>query len=321
MTDTVPSPSRPTRPTRRAGSVALTASAVLTASATLVAGTLRWAGPPPAGYSAIFAPTWVAPVAAGTALLAIAASRRRATSRGRRGTPRTLALGLGWTAVVLLFWAAGGVALDGFRTFFAVTGIPAGDFSVVDVPGAVVRSLAAVTAVVVVLHTWSTATAGAAPARRRWPRALGLALCVPYPALKTYWWLGGTLGRPEPHTGGAPVMELALFATAAVLVLALTHRPVPGPLVRGGLQAAGWVAASAGLTMGALMVFGTAAQLLGLDDGPVDLGAGAITVVVAVTYGTWLVIGAALLVATLDARDAGRRAEHAVHDAARVTVS
>lgn len=319
MTDTVPSLPCPVRTT---GSVALAAAAVVTASTTLVAGVLRWAGPPPEGYSAIFAPPWVAPVAAGLALLAVAAaSRRRATSPGRSDTSRTLALGLGWTAVVLLFWAAGGVALDGFRAFFAVTGIPAGDFSVVDVPGAVVRSLAAVTAVVMVLRTWSTATAGAAPARRRWPRVLGLVMCVPYPALKLYWWLGGTLGRPEPHTGGAPVMELALFATAAVLVLALTHRPVPGRLVRGGLQAAGWVAASAGLTMGALMLFGTAAQLLGLQDGPVDLDAGVITVVVAVTYGTWLAIGAALLVATLDARDAGRRTGCAVRGTVGVNVS
>lgn len=302
-TDTTSSRFRPTAPvgsTRSTGSAAHPATTAVTASVTLVAGVLRWSGPPPDGYSAIFAPPWVAPVAAGLALLAVA------TARGHgAGSRRTAALG--GAAVVLLFWAAGGLALDAFRAFFAVTGIPAGDFSVVDVPGALVRSLAAVTAVVTTLSTWSVATAGARPVRRRWPRVLGLAMCVPYPALKAYWSLGGTLGRPEPHTGGAPVMEVALFATAAVLVLALTHRPVPGRVVRAVLRAGGWVAASAGLTMGALMVFGTAAQLLGLDDGPVDLGAGAITVIVALTYGTWLVIGVALLVATLDARDAAAR--------------
>ena len=300
MTDTTsswPRPGRPgpTRSTRTA------AAMVACASVTLVAGALRWWGPPPEGYSAIFAPSWVAPVAAGSALLAVVAAR------GRRRTSRRLALGLGWTAVVLLFWAGGGLALDAFRAFFAVTGIPAGDFAVVDVPGALVRSLATVTAVVTTLGTWAVATTRARPVRRRWPRALGLAMCVPYPALKAYWWLGGTLGRPEPHTGGAPVMEVVLFATAAVLVLALTHRPVPARGVRAALQAVGWVAASAGLTMGALMLFGTAAQLLGLADGPVDLGAGAITVIVALTYGTWLVIGVALLVATLDAGDAAAR--------------
>jgi len=289
MTDTTGTSPSP------APSAVLAAVAAGSAATTLLVGLLRWTGPPPAGYSAIFAPLWVAPVAAAVALLACVAARTRAS--------RPLAVGLGWTAVVLLFWAGGGVALDAFRTFFAVTGIPAGDFSVVDVPGAVVRSLGAVTAVVMVLHTWASG-AGGTDRSRRWPRTLALAMCVPYPALKVYWWLGGTLGRPEPHTGGAPVMEIALFATAAVLVLALTRRPVPGRVVRGGLRAAGWVAASAGITMGALMLFGTAAQLLGLDDGPVDLGAGPITVIVALTYATWLVIGVALLVATLDARDA-----------------
>jgi hypothetical protein len=284
----------------------------VSASATLVVGALRWWGPPPEGYSAIFAPSWVAPVAAGVALLAVVAAR------GRRPASRHLALGLGWAAVVLLFWAGGGLALDAFRAFFAVTGIPAGDFAVVDVPGALVRSLATVAAVATTLGTWSVATPGARPVRRRWPRVLGLAMCVPYPALKAYWWLGGTLGRPEPHTGGAPVMEVALFATAAVLVLALTHRPVPGRVVRAVLQVTGWVAASAGLTMGALMLFGTAAQLLGLDDGPVDLDAGAITVIVALTYGTWLVIGLALLVATLDAGAASQR--RALRGAATVGV-
>jgi hypothetical protein len=294
MTDTKLPLSRPAAPT------ALVVTAAVTASATLVAGVLRWAGPPPDGYSAIFAPLWVAPAAAALALLALAVSRGS-------DTLRQAAVGLGWSAVVLLFWAAGGLALDAFRTFFAVTGIPAGDFAVVDVPGALVRSFSAVTAVVTVLHTWSFARAGAAPVRRRWPRTVALAMCVPYPALKIYWWLGGTLGAPEPYTGGAPVMELALFVAAGLLALALTRRPVQGRVVRGTLQVVGWVAASAGLTMGALMVFGTAAQLLGLDDGPVDLGAGAITAVVALTYGTWLVIGAALLVATLDARDAAAR--------------
>jgi hypothetical protein len=303
MTDTTSSPFRPAapvRPARPTGPAAHAATTAVTASVTLVAGVVRWSGPPPDGYSAIFAPPWVAPVAAGLALLAVA------TARGHSAGSRRTAV-LGGAAVVLLFWAAGGLALDAFRAFFAVTGIPAGDFSVVDVPGALVRSLAAVTAVVTTLSTWSVATAGARPVRRRWPRVLGLAMCVPYPALKAYWWLGGTLGRPEPHTGGAPVMEVALFATAAVLVLALTHRPVPGRVLRATLRAGGWVAASAGLTMGALMVFGTAAQLLGMDDGPVELGAGAITVIVALTYGTWLVIGVALLVATLDARDAAPR--------------
>ena len=311
MNDTSTLSSRPPVPT------ALVVTAAVTASATLAAGVLRWTGPPPAGYSAIFAPLGVAPVAGTLALVALA------VSRSRTAPPRSLVVGLGWGAVVLLFWAAGGLALDAFRAFFAVTGIPAGDFAVVDVPGALVRALSATTAVVTALHTWSATTPRSAPVRRRWPRALALVMCVPYPALKVYWWLGGTLGRPEPHTGGVPLMELALFATAALLALALTHRPLPGRLVRGGMQAVGWVAASAGLTMGALMVFGTAAQLLGLDDGPVDLDAGAITVLVALTYATWLVIGVALLVATLDARDAARlavRSGRERHTAPDVTV-
>ncbi len=55
--------------------------------------------------------------------------------------------------------------------------------------------------------------------------------------------------------------------------------------------------------MGALMVFGTLSQLLGVSDGPVDLDAGAVTGLVAMTYGSWLVVGVALLAATLQAHD------------------
>ncbi|GAA1730283.1 hypothetical protein GCM10009809_27260 [Isoptericola hypogeus] len=278
--------------------------ATVSCLAALAAGTLHLLGAPPTGYSAIFAPRWVVPAAAAVGLVAIWLSGP--ARRPRVGVPT------GWAAVVLLFWGAGGLALEGFRAFFAVTGIPAGEFAQVDVPGMLTRALSALAAVATVLYTWDVgreARPGAA-GRRRWPRCLAVAMCVPYPSLKIYWWLGGTVGRPEPYTGGLPGMELALFAVGALVALGLTGSLVEGRL-RPVLLAAGWAGSTAALTMGALMVFGTLAQLLGVSDGPVDLGAGAITALVALTYGSWLAVGVALLAATLQAHDGRRVLGHA----------
>ncbi|SKC39918.1 hypothetical protein [Krasilnikoviella flava] len=271
--------------------------ALASCTAALLAGLLHLRGAPPTGYSAIFAPRGVVPVAAALALVALGLCARRS----RAG------VALGWPAVVLLFWGSGGLALEGFRAFFAVTGIPAGEFAEVDVPGMVTRALAALAAVTTVLTTWDAARAArpvAAPGRR-WPRYVALAMCVPYPSLKLYWWLGGTFGRPGGHAEGVPWMEVALFATGALVVLGLTGPWATGRL-RPLLLAAGWLGSTAALTMGALMLFGTLGQLLGLTAGPVDLDAGAITGLVALTYGSWLLVGVALLAATLQAQDARR---------------
>lgn len=269
--------------------------------AALLAGLLHLRGAPPTGYSAIFAPRGVVPVAAAVALVALGLCARRP----RAGVP------LGWVAVVLLFWGSGGLALEGFRAFFAVTGIPAGEFAEVDVPGMTVRALSALAAVTTVLTTGAARAARpvAAPGRR-WPRYVALAMCVPYPSLKLYWWLGGTVGRPEGSTEGVPWMEVALFAAGALVVLGLTGPRATGRL-RPLLLAAGWLGSTAALTMGALMLFGTLGQLLGLTAGPVDLEAGAITGLVAMTYGSWLAVGVALLAATLQAQGARRPARPA----------
>ncbi|MEL7976525.1 hypothetical protein AAG589_11735 [Isoptericola sp. F-RaC21] len=271
--------------------------ALVSCAAALLAGLLHLLAPPPSGYSAIFAPPWATPAAAAVALVGLVLGARH---------PRAGVL-LGWAGVVLLFWGSGGLALEGFRAFFAVTGIPAGEFADVDVPGMVTRACSALAAVTTVLTTADTARAArslAAPAPR-WPRYLALAMCVPYPSLKLYWWLGGTVGRPEGSTEGVPWMEVALFAAGALVVLGLTGPRASGRL-RPLLLAAGWLGSTAALTMGALMVFGTLGQLLGLSDGPVDLRAGAITALVAMTYGSWLAVGVALLAATLQAQDAPR---------------
>jgi len=273
------------------------ALAVVCCTAALLAGLLHLRGAPPSGYSAIFAPRGVVPVAAAVALVALGLSARSP----RVGGP------LAWVAVVLLFWGSGGLALEGFRAFFAVTGIPAGEFAEVDVPGMTVRALSALAAVTTVLTTADAARSARSVAApwRRWPRYVALAMCVPYPSLKLYWWLGGTVGRPEGSTEGVPWMEVALFAAGALVVLGLTGPRATGRL-RPLLLAAGWLGSTAALTMGALMLFGTVGQLLGLTAGPVDLRAGAITGLVAMTYGSWLAVGVALLAATLQAQDLPR---------------
>jgi hypothetical protein len=73
-------------------------------------------------YDKGMAPLWVPLLAAVFAIVAALVNQRR------------LILVCGWTAAVLFLWSASGVVLDGFRAFYWVTGIPAGDFAQVDGP-------------------------------------------------------------------------------------------------------------------------------------------------------------------------------------------
>ncbi|WP_134325212.1 hypothetical protein [Cumulibacter soli] len=257
---------------------------------------------PGADYSAIFPPTWFGLLGAG--LLGTAVLLRAAS-------PGRLAQMTAWLAALVLLGASGGVLLDCFRAFFAVTGIPAGDFSEVDVAGAVTRASALGASFSAVLLA-RRIRIEAGPARRavsdrsrQMVGLLGVLLCVPYPLLKLVWWLQGEDGS---FSVGFPGMELVLFAIAAAVLIGLTVERTPDT-VRVPLLIAGWGGGSALLSMGALMVFGLLAQMTGIAASPLALGDPSRIAFVTAVYGTWLLLGAALIAATVlygEARPVGR---------------
>ena len=122
-----------------------------------------------------------------------------------------------------------------------------------------------------------------------------LALSFPYPLLKFYWALGGTIGWREGFERHPAVAETVMGAGLAALSLTLAGRwgrAVPRPL----LLVAGWCASAALVSMGALEAFGTAAKELGLPEGPAGFDPG--NWIVYLAYGNWLLLGLALGVAT-----------------------
>jgi len=247
---------------------------------------------PGADYSAIFPPPWFGLLGAG--LLGVALLLRSASLA-------RLAQMTAWLASVVLLGASGGVLLDGFRAFFAVTGIPAGDFSEVDVVGAAARAtaLGASFSAVMLARRMRKDTG---PARtiasgrsRRMVGLLGVLLCIPYPLLKLVWWLRGEEGT---FAVGFPGMEITLFAVAAAVLIALTVKRT-SVAARVPLLIAGWGGGFALLSMGALMVFGLLAQMTGLAASPLQLGDPGRIALVAAVYSTWLLLGAALAAATV----------------------
>jgi hypothetical protein len=257
-------------------------------------------------YTKGFAPSWVTMLAVVSGAFAVLAAQ--GWLRGRRA-PRQVVLAAGWFGCVLLLWTAGGVVLDALRAL-AVLGVP-GLPPVVDWPGFVTRSLAFGTAALLartVLAYQRTSRGGcprcgrdpASPAQTRaWlGYAVGV-LAVPYPLLKVYWALGGTIAATAiagTSVEGFPIGEIVGFSVVALVGLALTApwgRIVP----RWALLPAGWVPTGALVTMGALAGFGSLAQALKIVEGParVDDGGWIVTVV----YGSWLLLGLTLGGATL----------------------
>jgi hypothetical protein len=262
----------------------------------------------PAGqdYATGFAPPWITAIAAAlgmaTALLAI---RRPAP----RGTGRGALLVVAWGACTLLVWSAAGIVFDLFRAA-AVAGIP-GLPPVVDWPGltgraAALAAVATLAATIVSLQRASREEG--TPAVLRHGRLFAYAAMVlsfPYPVLKVYWALGGTIGWRDTFERHPAVAETAMALGLAALSLALAQRwgrVIPRPL----LLVAGWGASAALGSMGALVAFGTIAKELGLVAGPVGFDAG--NWVVYLAYGDWLLLGLSLGVATwaYQARPTGR---------------
>ncbi|WP_427891728.1 hypothetical protein ACQHIV_03925 [Kribbella sp. GL6] len=237
---------------------------------------------PGADYARIFPPPWTGLIGSGLAILSLLLRRH---SRS-----------VGWAAVVVLVGASGGVMLDGFRAFFAVTGIPAGDFSVVDWPGAFARGLDLVAALATIVFTWQQRPAAARIGVRRALGWGGVVLSMPYPLLKFTWWLEGDA---SPFDVGFPAMELAAFAAAAVWVVLLTATSPGARLPRFVLAAGGWFSSLALLSMGGLMVFGLLAQVSQVAGTSIRFGTGMASLTVFGVYGSWLVLGVVMLASTL----------------------
>lgn len=271
--------------------VAAALVAVVTAVALLVG--------PSAEYSAIFPPAWLGFVGAASAAVAIICSR----------SAERVAEASAWVAALLLLGASGGVVLDALRGFFAVTGIPAGAFSVVDLSGFAARLMSLVAAFVALRFARalrrSTVEAARAAERRGARRRLllsGLALCVPYPLLKIVWWMSGDQSEFEV---GFPAMELAAFSIAALGLVTLCTR-AGARLPRRLVSLGGWCGSFVLLSMGALMLFGLLSQRLGLVAADVDLGDGGRAVMVFAVYSTWFALGAIVAAATVLYEEATR---------------
>ena len=262
--------------------VSVTVLAVLASGIRILSG-------PGAAYAEIFPPVSLAVVAAAMVVVLLLLERREMFVASRACT---------WASAIVFFGASGGFVLDVFRAFFAITGLPAGEFAVVDVPGALSRGASLLAALTVILHGQGAIAQTSAPSdlRRRLLGWGGLVFALPYPILKLVWWAQGEDGG---HDVGFPVGELLLFGAAAVWI-ALLVQPRRSNARSWLLVVGGLVGASALLSMGGLMVFGLVFQATNASV-PVRLEAEGSTVLG--VYSTWLALGAVMLGATLTAME------------------
>jgi hypothetical protein len=154
----------------------------------------------------------------------------------------------------------------------------------VDWPGLATRALA-LTTLVVVAHL--VLARPAAPSRAvSWYGYAALALALPYPVLKTWWALGGSLGLRWPGgdgLGGSFALWLPavpwLLAAALSLLLVLTPRWLPRRL----LLAASWSATVVVAMIGPVACWSVVS---GLIRGDADFGA-MYGWVFGLFYGSW----------------------------------
>ncbi|NYE72015.1 hypothetical protein [Microlunatus parietis] len=243
-------------------------------------------------------PAWVSLTAVTAGFLTLLVRQRRPTGRA------TLAAGGG--TVVLLLWASAGVVLDLFRAFFWFTGIPAGEFGLVDWRGAAGRIAAAAAMVptaLIMLRADAARPADREPAR--WAALVAAGLALVYPGVKFYWFLGGTFARPNPYPEGFPAAESVILVGGVALSL-LLMRGMRTRLLQAGLVASGWLVSLVTLNQGLLPVFGMINYGLG---GPRPAAVGAFagaSWMTAVLYGSWAALGVFLVIATRNCRRRNR---------------
>lgn len=228
-------------------------------------------------YAGSFAPVWLPLVAAGTAAAAIVLRLHGAARWPRLGGALT------WSGLLLLLWTASGLPIDLLRVAsLVVPGLmPPG----VDWPGLATRAVA-LAALVVLAHL--ALARPAAPSRAvSWYGYAALALALPYPVLKTWWALGGSIGLRWPGADGlAGSFALWLPAVPWLLAAALSLLLVSGPrwLPRRLLLVAGWSATVVVAMIGPVACW---SLVSGLIEGDTDFGA-MYGWVFGLFYGSWL---------------------------------
>jgi hypothetical protein len=239
------------------------------------------------------APWWITAGAATLGALAALVMTSRVARRNLRGPVLAAAL----ISCALLLWSAAGLVFDLLRVA-AVLGIP-GLPPFVDWFGMASRAASLAAAVTLSLATvfFQSQTIAGHGLRRYspWFGYVAALLSIPYPALKIYWSLGGTVGWNGGSTREPAVGETAMLVMLVVLSLALTQnwgRSISRPF----LLIAGYSAAVPLISMGALVAFGTVAQLLGIVNGPIRFRWS--EWIVYYTYVDWLLLGLALGAAT-----------------------
>ena len=239
-------------------------------------------------YAERFAPDWLPFAAAGLAAAGIMRWNGHPLWLRFQGVLR-------WSGLLLMVWAAGGLLIDLLRVAGLV--VPNLMPPEVDWPGLATRTLA-LAAAVVLAHLALARSAALASARAAtWYGYAALVLALTYPALKTWWALGGTFGLRWPGADGLagsftlwlPAVPW-LLAAALSLLLVLTPRWMPRWL----LLAAGWFATAIAAPVGLAACWGLVS---GLIDGDADFG-GMAGWVYGLVYGSWLLWGIAAAAAT-----------------------
>jgi hypothetical protein len=184
------------------------------------------------------APDWLPLVAA--AFAAVAFVLAGASRLGRRAGQA-----IGWTALLLMIWAANGLPFD-LLTIAGLIGHRAASgaivMSTVYWPGLLTRALALATAVVVARLALERPAGPTSDRPVIWYGYAAFLLALPYPVLRLHWALGGSLGLVSPGAAGEgwePLLIAIPWVLAAGLSLLLVSAPHWMP--RRLLVAAGWL--------------------------------------------------------------------------------
>jgi uncharacterized membrane protein (DUF2068 family) len=243
-----------------------------------------------------FAPEWLPLVAAG---LAAAGLVQLAGSQLWLRVRRVLS----WAGLLLMVWTANGLPFDLLR----VVGLIPLE---VDWPGLATRTIALATAVVLARLALRRPPSPAPTRPASWYGYAAFVLALPYPALRTVWALGGTLGLAWPGAAGVGfepwLISIPWLLAAAVSLLLVSPSPrVPRRL----LLVAGWTATAIVAMIGPAAFWSLVKMLVvGGDAG----AAGMATWVPALFYGSWFLWAIAGAAATRSYQlrsEAPRRAE------------
>lgn len=254
-------------------------------------------------YAEAFAPDWIPLAGAGLAAAGIV----RSAGRPRWGRLRRALL---WSGLLLMVWAANGLPLDWLHM---VPGLmPSG----IDWPGMATRTLALAAAIVLARLALARPAAATSTRAATWYGYAAFVVALPYPALRTAWALGGTLGLGWPGAAGrgwGPWMASIPWLLAAALSLLLVSRR--SWLPRRLLLGAGWFATAVVAMVGPAACWSLVTRsVVGGDDPGLR---GIATWVPALFYGSWLLWAIAAAAAT---RSYQLRSAHSAGVLADVTV-